>query len=72
VLDLFDACIVSAEVGAEKPNPVIFEAALEELGVAPEETVHVGDDRRYVHTKPSPNHCCAVQMLALDITMLSV
>eukprot|EP00884_Botryococcus_braunii_P022091 jgi/Botrbrau1/8566/Bobra.0359s0030.1 len=46
VLDLFDACIVSAEVGAEKPNPVIFEAALQQLGVSPEEAVHVGDDRR--------------------------
>lgn len=46
VLDLFDVCVVSAEVGAEKPNPVIFEHALQQLGVLPEETVHVGDDRR--------------------------
>lgn len=43
---LFDAVIVSAEVGFEKPNPVVFEAAFEALGVTPEETVHVGDDRR--------------------------
>ncbi|CAL5229453.1 g12778 [Coccomyxa viridis] len=43
---LFDALIISAEVGAEKPNPVIFEAALQKLGVQPAETVHVGDDRR--------------------------
>jgi len=36
----------SAEVGVEKPNPVIFEAACERLGCRPVETVHVGDDRR--------------------------
>lgn len=34
-----------AEVGVEKPNRCIFEAALEALGVQPEEAVHVGDDR---------------------------
>ena len=38
--------LISVQVGAEKPNPVIFEAALQELGVQPAETVHVGDDRR--------------------------
>lgn len=43
---LFDAIIVSAEVGAEKPNPVIFEAACSQLGLDPSDTVHVGDDRR--------------------------
>jgi REG-2-like HAD superfamily hydrolase len=44
--DVFDAVVVSAEVGAEKPNPRLFEAACEALGVAPERAVHVGDDRR--------------------------
>lgn len=43
---LFDAVVVSAEVGAEKPNPVIFEDALQRLGLRPWEVVHVGDDRR--------------------------
>lgn len=43
---LFDAIVVSAEVGAEKPNPVIFEAALQALKMRPHEVVHVGDDRR--------------------------
>lgn len=43
---LFDAVVVSAEVGAEKPNPVIFEAALQKLNLRPHEVVHVGDDRR--------------------------
>jgi len=35
------------QVEAEKPNPIIFEAALDALGVQPEEAVHVGDDRRW-------------------------
>lgn len=43
---LFDAVIVSAEVHAEKPNPVIFAAACDALGLPPEQCVHVGDDRR--------------------------
>lgn len=43
---LFDAIVVSAEVGAEKPSPIIFEAAVQQLGVKPSECVHVGDDRR--------------------------
>lgn len=38
---------VPQEVGAEKPNPVIFELACEALDVPPEEIVHVGDDRRW-------------------------
>ncbi|KAF8068398.1 kin-1 [Scenedesmus sp. PABB004] len=46
VAGLFDAIIVSAEVGAEKPNPVIFDAALARLGTRPGDAVHVGDDRR--------------------------
>ena len=36
--------VVSESVGIRKPRPEIFEAALRELGVAPEETLHVGDN----------------------------
>jgi putative hydrolase of the HAD superfamily len=32
--DLFDVYAISAEVGAEKPDPAIFECALEQLGIA--------------------------------------
>jgi len=44
-LDLgpFDAILSSATVRSEKPDPRIFELALERLGVAPEEALHVGD-----------------------------
>ncbi|EFN57693.1 hypothetical protein CHLNCDRAFT_11558, partial [Chlorella variabilis] len=43
---LWDAILVSAEVNMEKPNPSIFVAACEALGLPPETCVHVGDDRR--------------------------
>ena len=38
-----DFCINSSEVGAEKPYPELFLAALQRVSAAPEETVHVGD-----------------------------
>ncbi len=40
----FDAVIISSEVGADKPDPRIFEWALRTLNVAPGEAWHVGDD----------------------------
>ncbi|GMH43370.1 hypothetical protein BSKO_11292 [Bryopsis sp. KO-2023] len=43
---LFDQVVCSAEVKAEKPNPVIFEKGLEMVGMEPWQVVHVGDDRR--------------------------
>jgi REG-2-like HAD superfamily hydrolase len=46
VTHLFDEIIVSAEVGVEKPNPMIFEIALSRLQVDADNAVHVGDDRR--------------------------
>ena len=39
----FAAIVTSAEAGAPKPDPRIFELALERLGTAPERTLHVGD-----------------------------
>jgi putative hydrolase of the HAD superfamily len=41
--DYFDVVIDSGLVGVEKPDPVIFQAALDALGVAPEEALYVGD-----------------------------
>jgi putative hydrolase of the HAD superfamily len=39
----FDAVVTSAEAGAPKPEPAIFELALERLRVPPERALHVGD-----------------------------
>jgi putative hydrolase of the HAD superfamily len=43
VLQYFDALSFSDEVKFVKPNPRLFASCLEELEVAPENTVHVGD-----------------------------
>lgn len=44
VIELFDSLIISSEVGYEKPDPKIFEAALVEASVEAGKAVHVGDD----------------------------
>lgn len=41
--EYFDVVIDSSLVGIEKPDPAIFRAALDALGVAPEEALYVGD-----------------------------
>jgi putative hydrolase of the HAD superfamily len=38
-----DAVVTSAEVGAAKPSPAVFEAALREAGVVATQALHVGD-----------------------------
>ena len=43
VADFIDIWAVSEVVGAEKPDPAIFEHALREAGVGPENAVHVGN-----------------------------
>jgi putative hydrolase of the HAD superfamily len=46
LLGSFSGWAFSDEVGAYKPSPRIFEAALGALGAAPAESLHVGDLRR--------------------------
>ncbi|XP_042500854.1 haloacid dehalogenase-like hydrolase domain-containing protein 3 isoform X2 [Macadamia integrifolia] len=46
VVDLFDATIVSSEVGYEKPDAQIFRAALDHICVEAGKAVHVGDDEK--------------------------
>lgn len=43
VMDLFDAVVESALVGARKPEPRFYEIACEKLGVRPEECVFLDD-----------------------------
>lgn len=44
---LVDGALSSAEVGARKPDPLIFERALALAGVAAAEALHVGDSVEY-------------------------
>jgi putative hydrolase of the HAD superfamily len=41
----FDVVVASCDIGVGKPDPAIFAAALDALGVAPSEAVMVGNDR---------------------------
>lgn len=41
--DAFDAVLISAEVGAAKPDARIFDVALAQLGVARDNAWHIGD-----------------------------
>jgi putative hydrolase of the HAD superfamily len=41
--EYFDVVIDSSIFGTEKPDPAIFQAALDALGVAPEDALYVGD-----------------------------
>lgn len=42
---LFTTIVASAVVGAEKPDPRIFQAAIDALGAQPGRTLHIGDEQ---------------------------
>jgi putative hydrolase of the HAD superfamily len=44
---LVDTVVISAELGVAKPDPAIFRAALERLGAAAGDALHVGDSVEY-------------------------
>ena len=44
IAELFDDIVISSEVGAEKPSPKIFFAALARAGVSASDALHVGDE----------------------------
>jgi len=48
----FHLSLSAADVGAPKPSPALFEAALRYAGVSPGEAVHVGDDP-YLDVEPA-------------------
>jgi putative hydrolase of the HAD superfamily len=58
-----DFCITSREVGAEKPHPPIFLAALARAGVSPEEAAHVGDQ---VHSDVEGARAVGIMPVLLD------
>ena len=43
VTDLFDVIVISGVVGVQKPDPAIYHLLLEQLDLAPEETIFVDD-----------------------------
>lgn len=43
LLSYFDAFIFSDEIGYSKPAPIVFKTAMEKLGLAAHELVHIGD-----------------------------
>ena len=44
VSQLFSHVLLSSELGADKPDPLIYQRALKLTGFTPNETLHVGDD----------------------------
>lgn len=46
IADFFQPIVLSSEVGADKPDPWIFQRALELAEIRPTEAAHVGDDSR--------------------------
>jgi FMN phosphatase YigB (HAD superfamily) len=61
ILERFDGWAFSDEVGAYKPDPVIFHHALREMGgVAPDRAAHIGDLRR-----TDIAGACAIGMVAI-------
>jgi len=57
--ELFDALVVSAEVGYRKPARVIFEQALRETGSRPENCVMVATPTRLTWSAPTTWACTA-------------
>jgi putative hydrolase of the HAD superfamily len=47
IAEQFDAIWVSSAVGHAKPDPRIFQAALQKHGLAPAEAVHIGDSETH-------------------------
>lgn len=45
LIGFFDHITISGEVGIEKPNPIIFEPALEATGLANSNIVYIGDSQ---------------------------
>jgi putative hydrolase of the HAD superfamily len=53
VADLFDAVVLSVDVGRRKPHPLIYRTALDRLGIAAGDAVFVGDSYPADYLGPS-------------------
>ena len=42
----FEFAVSAADVGYQKPHPLVFQTAMSKAGVTPAETVHIGDDEQ--------------------------
>lgn len=83
--DAFAAVITSASCGYYKSHAGIYCCALDALGVAPEETVHIGDSYRYdvepahrlgmravwLHLKGDRPDPCVADLVVTDLTDLA-
>jgi putative hydrolase of the HAD superfamily len=59
----FDFLVVSAGVRSEKPDPAIFQAALQRAGTTPDEALHVGDS---LHADVGGARTCGITPVLLD------
>jgi len=44
ISNFFEHIFISSEIGADKPDPEIFQRALKLIGLKPKQVLHVGDD----------------------------
>ncbi len=66
ILHHFDPVLVSTEVGLEKPDPAIFQLALDKAGLAAEHILYVGDHERNDIWSPKQVGIDAVQIVRYD------
>jgi putative hydrolase of the HAD superfamily len=67
VAGLLDARVFSVELGVCKPDPAIYLAACEQLGVHPEECLYVGDGGSHELTGAEAVGMTAVRLAAPDL-----
>jgi putative hydrolase of the HAD superfamily len=68
----FERVIVSSEVGAGKPHPRMFEAALQAAGVGPHQCVHAGDEESADVLGPQALGIPALRIARPEVTLLDV
>jgi putative hydrolase of the HAD superfamily len=72
IAPFFERVIVSSEVGAGKPHPRMFEAALQAAGVAPHQCVHAGDDESADVLGPQAVGIPAWRINRPEVTLLDI